>query len=678
MSPQITVEHPDGSTETIPGTVAPEDGTSYTRTRQLGAMRRARINVYRDEAEAVTLTEKRDLIHLGSIDTLRLVDIETGGPTWTLVCYSLEWDSNREPYTAGGDTREGTDDELITDLVGEVDSWTAGTIESLSRPLSFVFNHAHQHEALRRIEKNVPGEIQFRDEGTVDYLDRLGTDRSGSVELSAAAGTIEDEISITKRGRELDGTHVRVLGAHEGEAQIFANLVPAGDTTAQANLDNVVTYTTTRWSGPADTDWDRWANKDVTDQDTIEEEAESLADEITESLVEATATTNVGDLNVGDTVRVVKADADLDRAMRIHRIKETVRGATETAQLTLSTRTTMRSDDTEDLRDLQRFNTGFQGSSVVIQGGGSRQPVNGSLNAEIPFDYPDIEFENEAQLLVRGLPYRAYSSGAAAGGANDDTTEGGGDHTHQVDINDLTNRNTTYSKVDERRFTDSQITFSSSWSNVDTFTPSVFTSEVWVYPSFTYIEEFQSTQRVEHELLIRGVDDSGNYYPTQNGITVSIPADSGSDSEPYAIGFPGGFNGRALDLQAQVTEPNGSPMIYDFEVSWNAFGVHEHLLDVVKTSDASGPHTHQFSWRHIHDPEPGIIQFGSDTPSNVDVIINGNTVATDIGSGLFETEVDIGGELTVGAWNDIELSSDSLGHIQATVSIDGYKQIGKN
>jgi len=303
------------------------------------------------------LNQKDDLLTVGSLDPVRLVDVQSGGPTYTLVGYSLEWDANREQFTDGGDLREGDDNTLITNLIGEVSSWTAGSIADLTGPLSFVFNHAHQHEALRRIEKNVPGEIQFRDEGTVDYVDRLGSDKSGTVELSASAGTIEDEINIVKRGRELDGTHIRVLGAHEGEAQIFANLVPSDDS---ATYDNRVNYTTSRWADGDTRDWDRWTNKDVTDQATIEEEAASLGDELKERLVEVKATVDPDALPssvvVGDTVQVVKPDADLNRSMRIHRLKRVVEGPTETYKLLLSTRTTLRTDDSEDLRDIQRFN----------------------------------------------------------------------------------------------------------------------------------------------------------------------------------------------------------------------------------------------------------------------------------------------------------------------------------
>jgi hypothetical protein len=91
---------------------------------------------------------------------------------------------------------------------------------------------------------------------------------------------------------------------------------------------------------------------------------------------------------------------------------------------------------------------------------------------------------------------------------------------------------------------------------------------------------------------------------------------------------------------------------------------------------AGGEHTHDVTFPdHTHPVDPGIIET-TDTPSGVDVLVDGNTVATDIGSGEFQTQVDLTGELTRDAWNLIELTSDSLGHIQATLSVRGYEQIG--
>jgi len=58
--PTITIEHADGSTETIAET------TAWTRTREIGGMRRARIDVERSLAQDVTLEEKSDIVQLGT------------------------------------------------------------------------------------------------------------------------------------------------------------------------------------------------------------------------------------------------------------------------------------------------------------------------------------------------------------------------------------------------------------------------------------------------------------------------------------------------------------------------------------------------------------------------------------------------------------------------------------
>lgn len=630
--PTVTIRPGAANEETIPFT------HGFEIEREVGKMRRLRIEVDRAEAASVTLNRKDDAIRLGSGDDHRLVDVQTGGETWELIAYSFEWDANRAGFTDGGNLRENNDQTLITNLVNEVGSWSAGTIQNLSGPLSFVFNHAHRHEAARRIEKNVPGELKFSGGGTVDYTSRLGSDRSGSVELSSSAGTIEQEINITERGRKLDGTHIRVLGAHEGEAQLFANLVPASDSDT---YENRVNYSTSRWSDGDPEDWDRWSNKDVTDQATIEEEAATLGDEVGEELIEAETTVSDVDLNIGDTVQVRKPDADLDRSMRIHRLvtqagtyNDTDSGAAVVDRVTLSTRTIFRSDDTADLRDIQRFNSGFQGSSVVVQGGGSRQPVGPSLNAVESFRFPDVEFVNEAKVEVAGLPYRAYSSGA------------------------LDNANFANVAADDASGGNFDIT--------DTFTTGItFTVPSSVSISTLSVTSSIFSQESSNSAIIRfRVFDqtTGEYYPQQNprqqGNLESV--NDGGSSITTTADIYEDVSGHTLELQ------------YERNLSTN------YTITAVAFYQAAGKHT--------HDPDPGIIEdftgqpeanaSGTVLPSNVDLLINGTTVATDIGSGEFETVVDVAGEFNVDAFNTIEAASDSLGHIRLTPFVEAYKQIG--
>jgi len=653
MSPTVKIRPGATDEETIPAT------TKWTRTREIGKMRRARITVPREDATAVTLNEKEDDIELVGVDTLRLVDIETGGPEWVLVCFSYEWVEKTVEPTAGGNTRSGSDADLVNGWITDVPEWSAGTVTQQATGLEFVFNHASPAEGLRRIEKNVPGELLFRDTGTVDYINRLGSDKTGSVTLSAANQTIEDEISITKRGRELDGTHIRVLGAHEGEAQFFANLVPSDDS---ATYENRVNYSTSRWSDGDTRDWDRYSNKDVTDQATIEEEAAELGTEITERLVEAKATTTL-DLEIGDSVQVTKSDADLDRSMRVHRVKEISHGGTTKRELLLSTRTIMRSDDSEDLRDIQRFNSGFQGSSVVVQGGGSRQPVDAQNNAELPFYYPELEFENKAELFVRGLKYRHYS---VPNKHDHDVTVTHPEHNHDVIISTTSEGNTDGETVDE--------------TGRSTFDTTVSTSSYETIASFSTAQSMERLNVNIDQTSLGGTEGlqlylkneaTNEFYPSSTTPVETLVRGETNERNTTRIDIPADVSGDTIKLQAKAQNGNETRIGYQ----WFSDGTHVHDISDTETSDKELGTTETST----SDTAPGVtagINETSDTPTGVDVKLGGTTLASDIGSGTFRTTVDITGDLTKGAWNLLGFTSDDLGHIQATVSVSGYDQIG--
>jgi hypothetical protein len=289
---------------------------------------------------------------------------------------------------------------------------------------------------------------------------------------------------------------------------------------------------------------------------------------------------------------------------------------------------------------------------VVIQGGGSRQPVDANNNAEIPFNYPQIEFENEAELQVQSLPYRAYSAGAASGGGSVETTANNSDFTNVV-----------FSE-DERTSLDLT---DLSWTTVTTFSipfgTQVSTAHFGQTFSAAGLEEDSETVNIRLE------DTTTNtFYPDSSGFqgSMNVFSDSGAPSgashrteSHLPIVIAEDISGHDIEVQAKMAATDGYP------TSWKNYAI------------ANGPHTHSVSIPfHTHDVEPGIQEF-SQFPSNVDVIIDGNTVATNVLQGTSQTVVDISGELTQGAWNDIELTSDTLGHIQATVSVSGYRQIGK-
>jgi len=667
--PTVTIIHPDGTAESIAGTVSDEQGVNFTDKQEVGKMRRQRINVDRRDAQQVTLNQKRDRIQLGSRPEMRLVDVETGGSVWTLVAYSLEWDANKEPPTQGGETRTGSDADIVNGFIGDVSTWTAGTVNQQATSLSFTLSHAQQHEALRKVEMNVPGELQWTGE-TVDYLTRLGSDKSGSIELSASAGTIEDSIQITNRGRENDGTHFRVLGAHEGEAQLFVNLVPSGD---PQTYENEVRYSTSRWNSAEDTDWDRWENKDVSDQATLETEAESLADEITEELIEAKTTVpGFVNIEVGDTVQVVKDDGRLNKYMRIHRLKEVAEGATSRYKVLLSTRTTARKDGSEDLRDIQRFNTAFQGSSVVIQAGGYLQPISSSTRATVPFKYPNIEFENNVELQVKGLPYRSYigAAGHNHGISFSDSAVSENNSNYNQSVSDGSGTSQGSVATETRENITSTTVSAGGGSTTDAINVGTDISELYAAAA-VYIK-WEQEAVISNNCEIYLEDESGTRY-SGNSYVYTTPIDGGLEHWISYVGIVP-KNTKDENIRMYLENSVGENIeTYLAHTQWFASGKHTHNISVSDTTisdSAVGFDPGVNLWDGI-DQSPEL------TPSNVDVLVNGTQVASNIGSGEFETTVDLGGALNRGAWNEIELDADSRGFVQATVSARAYEQIGK-
>jgi hypothetical protein len=135
--------------------------------------------------------------------------------------------------------------------------------------------------------------------------------------------------------------------------------------------------------------------------------------------------------------------------------------------------------------------------------------------------------------------------------------------------------------------------------------------------------------------------------------TVDTDADAGTDHIRFRADATGGT--------------------YRFFFGLWAISTHSHSISGTSTTELGITNT-QTSDTAV-GVEPGI-NTTFDTPTDVDVLVNGSTVATNIGSGTFQTTVDLSGELNQNAWNTIELTSDSLGRIQASTFLQGYDQIG--
>lgn len=678
----IRIEHTDETVDTV-------EHLQSKVIKKFGETGLARLFTPRVLANQITLEEGRDEVYLEDAagnDEFggRLKNIERDGPSVELVVDSFERDARKAEPTPAGQRRENVaDDVLVQEAVDAVPGLSAGTIQQLETGLTFVFSHSSQAKKIRTVEEATSGEVRYNADKTVDYVNRIGQDRSGTVTISPGNQNLDGKIKVKENGGQKNITHLRMLGAGEGRHQMEVNIVPDTDT---ADYPNKVTYTGHDWEMGNFKDWDTFINKEITSTDTLEREGLTLIDELNSKFVELEATIKDVDVAFGDTVYVKKPKDNIDRSLRIvewQRIddKDGLR-----YKCTLSSRLkTREKPGTKDRKDVQRYNKAFEGSPVTMTAGGGRQPVSTSLNYEFDFYYPaEVEYEHRVKLFVKGLAYRAYSQGAGAGG----------DHSHSVDVTHPShdhNFTVDATSTDNTEFTDvvangtsfNYTSVDNTWTTVDSFSPST-TSDISFMAVNGAVLHNDSNQSDAVPILVRLYDSTdGTYYPDSGGFNAAaVPYNL--DGGPSNVNFlvSSDVSGHSFDVQANTDAA------YSIEIGvqsqYMAAGAHNHSISQTSTSDTelgtTSSETSDASGDHTHPPEPGVIEsFGGTVhyPSNCDVTVNGTAVGVSMGDGTgpFEQEVDLAGMLNPGQVNTVRISSDSLGHIQSNLDVDVYRQI---
>lgn len=417
----VIITHPNGTTDEIAAVPRSEWAV------EIGKRWSLEIDVQRSDLDNINLQRKEDDVELVGVATGRLTDVQPLGSVTRLTVDSFEWVADQTEPFGGGTKKSGGDATIFSDFIAEMPEITAGTVNEQVADISFIVNHAFPAEAARRLEKAVPGELWFTDDKQLDYVAELGSGRT-DVEISAAEGNVDGEISILKRGRSLEATHVTLLGAHEGEAQKFVTLVPASDS---STYDNRVNYTNPDWDdGDAET-WDRISNNELATTNALEAEADAIAGEIVNSFIEAEADVVDVDINIGDKFTVKKvADGQtiLDEELRAVAFTRIQEGSTVRYRTRFSSRTMTRSSEFEKVsEDADRTNVAFQGSSIEMAIGPVEQNVDVGEPLEMPFRFPDLQFENFVELHIDSRAFRHYSQPV---GHNHGVSIS--DHTHDV------------------------------------------------------------------------------------------------------------------------------------------------------------------------------------------------------------------------------------------------------
>lgn len=539
------------------------------------------------------------------------------GNTINVVIHSYETDAQDAEPTGGRVIYQNAADSTVaSDAIAAVPTLSAGTVETGAASVSFTFANASQSKVLRDAAEPAGQDLRYNFDRTVDFLDRLGSDKSGSITISSTAQDIVNALSVEDQSKD-PVTHIRGLGAQHGPDQVLAEAVAPSYNAGERQV------------------WREYENKDIVQQDRLQTIVDRLIAEADANRrrlrVEAGLTPDV-DVSLGDTVQVDLDNHGIDTPLRIVRLKEFLSNDARYVA-TLTNRTPERGGDRKRRDDIGRFNSGDQGfidrdNFRAVE----RQPVTSTLNATGEYPYPDdVQTEILSELTVRSIPYRAYSSGAADGGG----------------VATSTGANSVFEEAVFTAGSTGTVTGDGTTKTLDTFSTFTDTQQMNVTISLE-VSDTAGSFNVDTVRVTDGVNDYENVVRTAYG-------SEGRDSNSALITVPVDV-GDGTTFTAEIDTSSG--VDYLANIIWVGIGDHTHDVFVPD---------------HTHPVEPGVTEFAGQTASGVDVVVDGTTVATNIGSGTFTTTVDLSGVFTPGV-NEIELVSDSLGRLSAYVQTQLFRR----
>jgi len=614
-----------------------------------------------------------------------LRDISQRGSLTEFIVESFERYARDALPTPSADRYENADDStIISDAIGDVSQLSVGTVNTVRSPMTMVFSHTSQAKKIREVETSAGGEVKYRSDKSVDYVASLGADKTGTT-ISPSNQNLAGDFNAERKGGDEDVTHLRLVGAGEARHQQTVNFVPQDDPVDYENdpdFDNVNRYSASHWSSGDRKEWEVRANKDLTDIDSLERLGETIVNDVQESHIEAEADIEGVEVNLGDEFTVVYPEEDIDQSARVVALTTAIDAEGFTYKATLSSRQQSLEDpEDEQYKDTDRYNLAFEGSPVTMTTSGGRQPVNSTTNYQFSFYYPaEVKFEHRVQLFVKGLEYRAYSQGAASGESHTHLYNKNNEleHSHSYNTNNELEHGHTYNTNNELEHghtynTNNELEHGHSYNTNNEL-------EHGHVVNSTQVTADEDTDTDGGATIVESSEDSINHFTSFYTL----------DEHSHPIG------GKTVD---STTAETSLDVQETTDTELNTQQTTDTALDAQKTTDAElgvqqttnaklkTLKTTEAEADHTHDPQPGIITQFPDHPDanandkifpeNCDVLVNGNSQNVSLGSGgqEFDGQVDLSGDLIPGQVNTVEITSDTLGHIQAHLDIDVYRQI---
>lgn len=598
MSLTLRIEHTDGTTDELqivgPDSIANSNTPSLASIETEGKIAprpdepidRATATVYEDAWNAVKadIDDTNDEFYIDESGVTtpifggRLHDTESRDTLRSVILHGPKRDALDAKPSGGNEVYPAQSDDSIVnnELLPRMSTVSAGTVNQQTASIAFSESQAAPGKSLTKLAEATGAEVRYQPTGSpweLDYIGSLGSDRTGET-LSPDNGTLLAEPRVRNKVRE-NVTHIRVLGAQSGTAQIEAEAVASSfDSSTDRPVYRQKVDKDIQQQSRADDLATRLVNEYDGDPEYLEVEAE-IASSVSPSLGDE-FTVKIPSKNINTTLRIMSLRRILDRA------GERFRALLSNRKLTRDVR------GEQQTRSVDEFRAGNAGQYFFNSERVSFDPIASGEPREFAIRYPtDVVGNFSATLIVKSRAYRGRVE--SAGHSHSVTTS---DHNHSVTIND-----------------------------------------------HTHDVEIEAPNHAQDATL------TGTLTDTEE---TSNPNNEASSVPDHTHTFGIGANVFSSSTITKTSSSGGG--------------------ETVTSSDGGGETT---TTDTESDLAPGINTFTGETVSNVDVILNGTTIASGLSSPVDET-IDITGQLS-GGDNTVKITSDTLGEIEAIWTFEGIK-----
>lgn len=353
----------------------------YSVTNEYGVQTHAEVEVLRSRwrtiVDSISKVSDEFIIEVsGSTDFAgRLVQFSNQDEKVLLEIGSFEEDAiNAQPYEPNEEVFVGNDSELVETAIGDVDSLQVGTVETVGGTTTFNYANASPAKVIRELQRESGAYVRYNADKTVDYLGDIGGTFDDTV-IASSKRNVLDSFEIIEDERE-EYTHVRVLGAQQGKAQLTFDTVIDGYESGEPQS------------------WFKYKDKEITSQERAENVAQTLVEEFESD--DRSLSVKVGvfglDVSLGDEYVIRSNTDDFEKLLTAVKVERIEVGSSFDYMCVFSNRVSARiNEGRNQRRSVDKQTEVYEGDLL--------QHNTEKLDASTPVEYTDY-FRDDVERFV--------------------------------------------------------------------------------------------------------------------------------------------------------------------------------------------------------------------------------------------------------------------------------------